>query len=291
LGGRGIHIQLACINGACDPTTRATAVVSRSLLADNHDLGLSVSGSEAAIEGAVVRRTQPRQDQSFGRGINVEPCGVADGCTPTVRASATVEASVVEDNHETGFAIFGADARIDTTIVRGTLPHPALGTFGYGIVVSLPCSPQLGCDGSVYTNAVVTGSLVENNREMGVALFGADATVDTTFVRNTLAREADNRFGDGISVSAHSAPANAGVHFTLIADSARAGISNFGGLAAIAGSTIRCAAFDLEGEEYNGHAFAFDDGGGNTCGCPTADQPCLAVTASIEPPEPLAPTE
>jgi len=99
----------------------------------------------------------------------------------------------------------------------------------------------------------VLHSLVARNRDVGIFVFGADATIEGSEVREIRARD-DARYGDGLSV--------------------------------------RCAGFDLEGEviTHNGvHPFVFEDRGGNRCGCPVASLECVSVSAGLEPPVPTAP--
>jgi hypothetical protein len=47
---------------------------------------------------------------------------------------------------------------------------------------------------------------------------------------------------------------------------------------------VKCASFDLEGEELKGRTFAFEDRGKNLCGCPSVDRACEAVSVALEPP-------
>jgi hypothetical protein len=54
---------------------------------------------------------------------------------------------------------------------------------------------------------------------------------------------------------------------------------------------IACAGYELEGEEYSGVDYVFEDLGGNECGCPIATGWCVAVSATLAPPEPTAPIE
>ncbi len=81
------------------------------------------------------------------------------------------------------------------------------------------------------------------------------------------------------------------VNATRIDDAARAGLSNFGAFVSLGSTAIRCAAFELEGEPFNGSNFSFENRGGNACGCPVADEKCVAVSAGLEPPAPVAPIE
>jgi hypothetical protein len=45
----------------------------------------------------------------------------------------------------------------------------------------------------------------------------------------------------------------------------------------------------MNGEAHEGHAYAFEDGGNNACGCPVADGECRVLTTTLEPPTPLDP--
>ena len=71
----------------------------------------------------------------------------------------------------------------------------------------------------------------------------------------------------------------------------RAGLANFGGHAALGNNNFQCTGYALEGENYLGHNFTFDDALGNYCGCPTADGVCVAASAGFSPPAPTAPIE
>jgi hypothetical protein len=109
--------------------------------------------------------------------------------------------------------------------------------------------------------------------------------VEATLVRDTKPRPSDGRFGDGIIAHGLFAPANLSIHASRIENSARAGIASFGSFVSLSDSRVQCAGFDLEGEILDGQNFSFDDGGGNACGCPTADHPCAVVSTNLDPPE------
>ena len=69
--------------------------------------------------------------------------------------------------------------------------------------------------------------------------------------------------------------------------SARAGIASFGSSVALGASLLACQSIDLAGNPSARHDFAFEDLGGNLCGCPEANGPCMLDSAAIEPPEPI----
>ncbi|MDC0685487.1 right-handed parallel beta-helix repeat-containing protein [Sorangium atrum] len=181
--GWGIGIQDDRGRGA-----RTGVTVRASLVEQNHEVGVYVFGSDATIESTVVRATQPNADGTHGRGIEVQ----ADPDTGE-RASVTVRACVIEQNHEVSVYISGSDATIESTVVRATQPS-ADGTGGWGI--SVQDDPDTGERAGMTVRACV----VEQNHDVGVIVFGADATIESTVVRATQPSAADGLEGRGIDV-------------------------------------------------------------------------------------------
>jgi hypothetical protein len=192
-----------------------------------------------------------------------------------------VRTSLVERNHELGVYVSGSEALVEASVVRDTLPN-AQGLGGRGI--SIQASTTRGAPSLV----TVRTSRVERNRASGIFVDGADAIVEGCLVAATTAQP-DGRFGDGLVALFEGVPTNVFLDASAIEDSARAGLSNFGALVSVGATAIRCAAFELEGEKWDGSEFRFEDRGGNACGCPTADHVCEAVSAGLEPPEPIPP--
>jgi hypothetical protein len=133
------------------------------------------------------------------------------------------------------------------------------------------------------TGSILDGTQILNTNGYGILIDGSSFTIQDVFVHTTHPRPHDGKFGDGITAFA----SNAFVTRTRIRDSARAGISNFGGSISLGENRIACAGFELEGEPEDGDPFYFEDQGGNRCGCPVANGACVAVSAGLEPPEPL----
>jgi hypothetical protein len=130
----------------------------------------------------------------------------------------------------------------------------------------------------------IRGSLVERSRVLGIGIIASKATIESTVIRETLANDI-GWFGDGIHASCRSEhPSVVSLSSVRIESSARAGISNFAAQIDLAGTTIQCSAFDIEGEPSNGHPFIFNDLGGNACGCPEANRACEVLSANLEPP-------
>jgi hypothetical protein len=282
--GHGMTISVAC-GTTCYPEGRANAVVRTSFIANNHDTGLAVYGSDALVERTVVRDTQPgADDQLFGRGINVQLACYRGACDPALRGAAEIVGAVIEDNREGGLSVLGSDVTLDASVVRRTFPRLADNHSGQGILLGLACEDGV-CNPMTGSSGFVHDTLVEQNHEVGLCVSGSDAIVERAVIRNTLATLSDGAFGDGVAVFSHDRSATASLSNARIEASARAGLSNFGALVKLATTEIECAAFELEGEPYEGANFVFEDLGNNVCGCPTADRECLSVTAGLEPPE------
>ena len=286
--GRGISVQLSCYpTDVCDPTTRSSAVVRRSIVEQNRDAGLLVMGSDAVVEATVVRGTQPRaSNQLYGRGIAVHPlCDATGVCDPRARPQIALSSSLVEDNHDGGVAGAGADVTVEETVVRATSPQASDQKHGRGIDLSVPCANGI-CDPNAPTFAHVQRTLIEENRDIGLFVSGSDVSVEATVVRQTRARASDGLFGDGVVVFSELAPARATVANVRIEASSRTGVANFGAFVSLGTTRIQCAAIALNGESYREQPFVFEDRGDNNCGCPMADSPCKSQSAGLVPPDP-----
>ncbi|MBW2457401.1 MAG: hypothetical protein JRI68_23035 [Deltaproteobacteria bacterium] len=302
-GWRGIAVQLACSDTPegqqCDLAARGTASVSRSLVEDNHQAGLLVIGSDVTVDASVVRATvSGPSDQLGGGGVLTQlwcpdtPTG--QPCDPAAGSTAGVTRSLIEDNHGVGMLVIGSDATVDGSVVRRTLPSGADQSNGLGISIQLNCDPTpMGwqCDPTTRSSANVTRSVIEQNYTHGLLVVGSDAVLDGLLVRTTWPRASDQLFGDGVTITTMGAPSSATITNLHIADSARAGLVSFGASVSLADTQIRCAAFDLTGEPSDGADFEIVDHGGNSCGCPTADGTCKAVSAGLQPPDPLPASE
>lgn len=183
--GRGIQIQN-------DPATlgHATATVRGSVVEGNREMGIVVDGSDVTIEGTVVRSTLPlASDQHYGRGIDIQ-----DSPPTHTRASVTVRGSAVESNRDVGVAVIGSDATIEATVVRGTQPLASDQRLGIGIVAQGDLSTR------AHASVTVRACLIEENRDVGVAVVGSDATIEATIVRGTQPQASDQRGGVGVQI-------------------------------------------------------------------------------------------
>lgn len=289
--GRGVSLEMCGQVTTCDPPVQGAAQVRTSTIEDNHDVGIWVVGSVVTVDRTVVRRTQPAQyDGRNGRGINVQQCNSGGSCTSPVRAQTTVLHSVFEQNHEHGMYLSASDVAVEGCVVRDTLPRSEGGEMGRGINVQLACTGQL-CDASQRANVEVRETLVEHIHDIGLFVYNSDATVVDTVIRDSLPRASDGLFGDGIAVFAGLATATVGLDNVHLQNSARAGLSTFGGTLALRSSIIQCSVFDIAAENTAERVAAVQDQGDNRCGCPEAQGQCQLVSGNIEPPDPVVADE
>ncbi len=269
--GHGIELGPAPDSG--DP---ASAVVRRSLVEGSHDVGVFVAGSEATLEGVVVRDTLPQQsDQRHGRGIAIQ--ADLNFGTP---GSAVVTGSLVERSHDLGVFVSGSEVALEGLVVRDTVPQQNDQLGGRGINI------QAAVTSGAPSSAVVTGSLVERSHDLGLCVSDSEARLEGLVVRTTLARLADGQFGDGLVVVSEHGPARAVIAASWVTESARAGLASFGAEVTLGGSALNCNnAFDLTGELFLEQPFVFEDLGGNGCGCPEPSGACKAISAGLAPPE------
>jgi hypothetical protein len=274
--GVGIHVLPEPNDGA-----PASVHVGSSLVAENRLVGVLVLGSEAILEGVVVRDTLPQaSDQWFGRGIGIE----SDATGAPARAQ--VLSSSVENNHDVGVLVFASEATLDGVVVSGTLPRASDQFGGTGIAV------QVSLAGAASTG-LVRRSRVADNHAFGLFVAGSQATVEATLVRGTQLQVLDGVFGDGLVVATFIVdgvplPADAIVTTSRAEANARAGLAAFGAHVALGGSALACNAFELDGENAVDLPNAFDNLGGNGCGCPAPTGECVARSSGLAPPEAIA---
>jgi len=269
LMGRGISAQGEPITGA-----PSTLLLRNSLVEESHEVGVNVSGSNATVEATAVRDTLPDARGFGGRGLNAQ-------AHPAIAAPSTfvLRNSLVERSYEVGVSVYGSNATVEASVIRDTQPN-GLGLFGRGVTAQadlITASPS---------TLLLRTSLVEQTHDAGVAVVGADATIDSCLVRDT-ASDMQGYFGDGVLVLSELAPASTNLLATRIEHSVRASVAVFGAHAAVGGSAFTCQAFDFDRESYEGTPATFEDLGGDLCGCPQATEPCKAVSTGLEAPAPL----
>lgn len=165
-----------------------TATIRSSVVEQNALAGILVSSSVLQLDATIVRDTRPADfDGTIGRAVALQDF---EGCD--VRSTGTVRWSVLERSHEVGFSVIGSDVTLESSIVRDTAPQQSDLMLGRGINVQV--NPETG----ERANLTIHGSLVEGNREVGVAVIGSDVTIEQSLIRETQARALDDRAGRAI---------------------------------------------------------------------------------------------
>jgi hypothetical protein len=164
----------------------AALLVRRSLVEQSHDFGVAIHGGQATVEASVVRGTLPNAQGLGGRGLNAQPLG-------SIAGSLLLRQSLVEQNHEVGVFVAGAELTVEASVVRDTQPETP-GTAGVGV------NAQAHPDGAASTLLLLT-SLVERNHAVGVFVTGSNATVEASAVRNT---EPDDMGLGGLGIGAQA---------------------------------------------------------------------------------------
>lgn len=254
---------------------RASFTVTRSLVSDNHSLGIAVVGSHAEISETVVRATRQGHPAEVARAIAAQNHPVMG------RAGLSVRDSLVEDSDGVGIYLRASDATVTQTVVKATHPTGD-GRFGRGLVVE---HDDVTLEAA---SIVVNGLHVDDSVEVGFYLNSSSATLDGLWVRNTRATDA-GLYGDGVLLIAEAMAERAQMSLrrSRIENSQRAGLSSFGGHVALESTEIVCSGFDIDVESHGGNEASFDMGEGVACGCTEASDVCNAVSAGLMPPEPV----
>jgi hypothetical protein len=147
----------------------------RSVVRDNHEIGVFIAGGDGWIESTVIANTHPQvADGVAGRGLNVQLSCNAESCDAAAVANVTLLTSLVDQSADT--AVIGTDAQVQVaaSVVRATAARQADGLFGDGVTA-------FGDYGS--SSLTITDSLVADSIRAGIASFGATMAVGRTHVR------------------------------------------------------------------------------------------------------------
>jgi hypothetical protein len=191
--GRGLHAQFQESVGQ-----RSSVTVIGSVFERNHEIALSVASSDLQVETTVVRDTWRRAIDGFG-GAAWVVLGWPD-LSPT---SLVVRQSLAERSHQAAVVIGGGDASLESVWIRDTLP----GYQGQGRGVNVQSDPEV----PRRTTALLRGCVIERSRDVGIFAAGADVDLDSVRVSDTLANEADQTGGRGVSAQAETTTAERSV--------------------------------------------------------------------------------
>ncbi|WP_437762569.1 hypothetical protein WME77_31400 [Sorangium sp. So ce764] len=268
--GMGLYTEPSRVDG------RPARVALRHVLVErSRERGVVINGSDVEIDGLLVREILPGAPD-YGAGLEI--------AHDRRRASAQVRGSAVEGSYGMGIAVFGADATLDSTVVRDTRPLPSNEEVGRG--VNVQSLPDLGERASARLRNV----LIASSRDGGLFLSDSDATVDSTTITDTLGRTLDGANGYGYGIIAYNnetGHADALVRDSVIERSTAAGIYNVGATVRLASTTFTCEPLDLVRYVDERSPAVYEDLGGNVCGCDGRTIGCKAEPTRLEPPRAL----
>jgi hypothetical protein len=139
-----------------------------------------------------------------------------------------------------------------------------------------------------------------DNRVGNIRLAGSVMTVKDSIIDGALPDSSTGLFGDGVMVMPLTVSSTLDIENSVVTDSERAGISNFGSNVAVKDVLLKCDDIELMDQNISKDLFgpglpaqdllaAYDNQGGNACGCPVADGNCVSVSAGLEPAAPHDP--
>ncbi|MDP6935347.1 MAG: right-handed parallel beta-helix repeat-containing protein, partial [Myxococcota bacterium] len=139
----------------------STLAANDCLVQGNHDIGVSLESSVATLVDVQVLDTQLNDDGEYGRGINAQNDSTlyATGC-------------LVQGNHEVGVYLGDSTATLQNCQVLRNQPKIS-GRGGTGI----------SAEGA--STLAVTDCLIQGNRNAGITVSEAEATVERTEVLDT----------------------------------------------------------------------------------------------------------
>ena len=217
-------------------------MLAGSLLEENREFGLAVfdSGTEVEVSGSVIRKTLPDDNGKYGMGILA-----SEGCR------VSVAGSLLEENRKVGLAVkhSGTEVEVSGSVIRKTLPD-GNGEGGIGIQAGEGCTVS------------VTGSLLEENRDVGLAVGHSGTAVEVfgSVIRKTLPDE-NGELGRGINAAEGCAVSVVG---SLLEENRDVGLAVFGSgtEVEVSGSVIRKTMPDNEG--MHGAGLVVDGGASGT---------------------------
>jgi hypothetical protein len=252
--------------------------VTSSVVANSTEAGIVCLASTLRLEGVAVRDTRAWPATGDASGIVVSSF--------EARGTANIEASLIEHNDSLGLFVAGADATLEGVAVREQLPAPD-GSDGGGIQVQWDIERQLEA------TMLLRDSIVEGNRDAGVLVFSAEASIEHSRIGDTAPEGSNGLMGDGMQVLSFAdfmAPASARVTRSRFERAARAGIVCFSADLMLETTALECNAIDLAAEVWQGfqpsHESALQDLGGNVCGCDGQTSACKAISSQLAAPTP-----
>lgn len=203
------------------PSAMRTISIKGTLVERATAVGVVAIHAEATLDGTVVRDTAMDAGR-YGDGVLVQQA-----------STLAMRGSIVSGNTEFGVYVFGSNATIDASVVKDTKPLGG-GTLGRGL--------EIESDDVNPAEVTVRGSVVAANHEIGVFVYGAKATIDSSVIRDTVAGSSTKKGGRGITVQSHPKTKRAGdlaLQHSLVTDDHDVGVFVAGSKATLESSIVR----------------------------------------------------
>jgi hypothetical protein len=283
---------------------------------------LRLSGSDAGIRGAADA------DAGAGGGVVAEGLcitNVGRGIAWAVGSNLTLKNVLIQDVFWNGVSISPSHALATASFIffgGVTVINAANACVFYNDVQAVAVVTNslfnfCGASGTIValnSNLFISDTNIIGSHGPGIAMSGGSAFIQETFINKATGfglllhnvehgdiedvHVKDTRafitgpqaglYGDGVTVVGGTANGMVWVTDSFIENGPHSGIANYGGFVTVGDSKLQCTVFDLQGEVLGTTNFSYTDLGGMTCGCPTANGTCEAVTASgLQPPPPI----
>lgn len=223
-----------------DTGQRAQGIVRGTVMSNNHDISVYVSGADIFVERSVVRDTRPRQVEQ-GRGRAMAVLTNPETGSPS---TATISKSVFERHRDIGILVIGSDLSMHDSVVRDVRSRIDNGLFGSGVhaqhdeIIGRP------------SKVVVHSSLIERTQALGILVEAGTLDVESTVVRDVTS-DGNALGGRGINLQSSlgaGPPAGATIRSSVVERAREGGIMVVGGTAEITSTLVR----GVEPEEARG---------------------------------------
>jgi hypothetical protein len=200
---------------------KADLTLRDCLVSGNRSVGVQVADSKALLERTAVESTEAQAaTKMYGLGVWA------------VSADVTLKECLVADNRQFGISMMGARVSVQRSVVKNTRSQLANSLFGFGVAAI--------AYGGVGSELTLTSSLVSNNRSIGVHIEDSTATIERTVVRDTLSKDLDGSYGDGVQIVRGSlGPSKLTLKESLISNNRNAGVSVYGSSATLDRSIVQ----------------------------------------------------
>ena len=172
----------------------AKLTIKDSIIARNHDIGISLVSARATLERVLIKETRGGKD-TMPWGIVETGEGILAFATKenTWKSETTITDSLIKNNRVNGIRTLAASATLTRTIIQDTQPTLESKLTGYGM--------QVGFDEQGQPSEVnLVQCVIQGNHDAGVLVVGSKFSAKGTAIRNTKAEVKNQDGGFGVVV-------------------------------------------------------------------------------------------